>query len=171
MKKKLTLVLAGLLAFNVGAAAAAPLNELNTHQTAIGIMMHNTDPDSDTIYIEHKLSPKFTIGLQTVDWDNRGDADDIYGQLHLTDNLRAIAGVRDFGSSSKLFLGLGVSGPLSAQWNGFASFATSSDHKELHVGANYAISHNVDLTVSYLSVKPDGASSRNGLGIGAAFKF
>ncbi|KYZ78082.1 hypothetical protein AXX12_00615 [Anaerosporomusa subterranea] len=169
--KKLTLLLAGLLAFNVGVAAAAPLNELNTHQTAVGIMMHSTDPDSDTIYIEHKLSPKFTVGLQTVDWGNHGDADDIYGQLHLTDNLRAIAGVRDFGSSSELFLGLGVSGPLSAQWNGFASFAASSEHKELHVGANYAISHNVDLTVSYLSVKPDGGSSRNGLGLGAAFKF
>lgn len=169
--KKTTLLLAGLLAFNVGAAAAAPLNELNTHQTAVGITMHNTDPDSDTIYIEHKLSPKFTIGLQTIDWDHGDDADDIYGQLHLTDSLRAIAGVRDFGPTSKLYLGLGVSGPLAAQWTGFASFATSTEHRELQLGANYAISHNVDLTLSYLSYKPDGGSSRNGLGVGAAFKF
>ncbi|MDU4959352.1 MAG: hypothetical protein E6X17_01610 [Sporomusaceae bacterium] len=169
--KKTTLLVAGLLAFNVGAAAAAPLSDLNTHQTAIGFSMHNTDPDSDTLYIEHKLSPKFTLGLQTTDWDYGRDVDDIYGQLHLTDNLRAIAGVRDFGPTSKVFVGVGVSGPLSAQWTGFASFNTSSEHKELQVGATYAVSHNVDLTLSYLSYKPDGSSSRNGLGLGAAFKF
>ncbi len=169
--KKLTLALAGLLAFNVGVASAAPLHELNTNQTVIGFTMHNTDPDSDTLYIEHKLSPKFTIGLQTSDWDYGHDMDDLYGQLHLTDNLRAIAGVRDFGPTSKLYLGVGVSGPLSAQWNGFASFAASTEHREVQLGANYAISHNVDLTVSYLAFKPDHGSSRNGLGLGASFKF
>lgn len=169
--KKITLALAGLLALNVGMAAAAPLHDLGTNQTVVGIMMHDTDPGTDTFYIEHKISPKFTLGLQTVDWGRNGDMDDIYGQIHLTDSLRAIVGSRDFGASSKFFMGLGVNGPLSAQWDGFASLTAGSNHKKLHIGANYKISHNVDLTISYRSFMPDGASNVNGIGFGASYKF
>lgn len=160
--KKLILTLASLLVLNVGIGSAAPLNELHTHETAVGIMIHDND---NNLYIEHKLSPKITIGLQN------GDMDDLYGQFHLTDNLRAIVGNRDFGSASDTYIGLGVTGPLSAEWNGFASFVAGSDHKELQVGANYAIAHNVDLTVSYRSFRPDGGGNDNDLGLGVAFKF
>ena len=164
--KKITWALAGLLALNVGAATAAPLHDLGTNQTVVGVMIND-----DTFYLEHKLTPKFTIGLQTVDWDRYGDMDDIYGQFHFTDSLRAIVGSRDFGPSSKFFMGLGVSGPLSAQWDGFASLTAGSNHKKFHIGANYKINHNVDLTVSYRALKPDGASSDSGIGVGASYKF
>lgn len=160
--KKLTLALAGMLALNVGIAAAAPLNELDTHQTAVGIMIHDSGPNSDSLYLEHKLSPKFTLGVET---------DDIYGQFHLTDSLRAIVGNRDYGPGSKFYLGLGVTGPLSAQWDGFASVAAASEYKELHVGANYKLTHNVNLTVSYRSFMPDEGDNKSGIGFGATYKF
>lgn len=160
--KKLALTLAGLLAFNVGIAAAAPLNELDTHQTAVGIMIHDSGPNTDTLYIEHKLSPQFTIGVQT---------DDIYGQIHLTDSLRAIIGNRNYGPDSKFYLGLGLTGPLSAQWDGFASLTAASEYKELHVGANYKVTHNVALTISYRSFMPDAGDNKNGIGFGASYKF
>lgn len=168
--KKLAFALAGLLALNVSAGLAAPLNDLSAGQTAAGFTVHNSDPGSNTFYLEHRFD-KFTLGFQNIDWDHGGNMSDIYGQLHLTNNLRFIAGNRDFDSSSKFYLGLGVSGPLSNEWDGYASMVTGSEFKELQLGANYKLSHNVDFNLNYRSFMPDEGSNRNGLGLGATLKF
>lgn len=170
--KKITWALAGLLALNVGTGFAAPINNLSTQETAVGITLHNSNPDSDTFYIEHKISPNFTLGYQSIDWDGAGDMDDIYGQVHLTDNLRALIGDRDFGGESKFYLGLAVNGPIAPQWDGYVSAIAASNHKEFQVGANYQLTHNVDLNINYRSLRPDGDGDNiNGLGIGATLKF
>lgn len=169
--KKTIFAIAAFLAVNTGTGLAAPVNTLDTHQTAVGIVIHNSDPGSDTLYIEHKLSPNLTLGLQSTDWDHAGDMDDIYGQVHLTDNLRAIIGNRDFGSDSKFYLGISVNGPIAPKWEGYASVIASSSYKEMQIGANYQLTHNVDFNVNYRSFRPDEGRNANGLGIGATLKF
>jgi len=140
MKKSL-LALTACLALQLGVAAAAPVNDLALGETAIGI--HN-----DGFYLEHKLDSRFTLGLQSLDY--AGDADDIYGQFNLSPNLRGIIGSRNFDhADSDLYLGVAVDGPLSTNAHGYASFITGSDFKELQIGANFPLSYNADLNVSY----------------------
>ncbi|HWR44115.1 hypothetical protein [Sporomusa sp.] len=162
--KKTIIALSALLLVNSISAFAAPLNDLTTGQTAIGV-------DSDTFYLEHKLTNNFTLGYQDVDRGRYGSSDDIYGQFQMTNELRGIVGSRDFGSDSKMYLGLGLNGPLSPNAAGYASFIGSSNFKELQVGANFNLTRNVDLNVNYHSFMPDAGSNENGVGVGATFKF
>lgn len=163
--KKLVLTLIALVSLSAGVGFAAPVNDLGQGQTALGI-------GSDTFYLEHKLADKFTIGFQNVDRGGSGNMNDIYGQLQFTDNLRGIVGSRDFDySGSKMYLGMAINGPLSPNWAGYASLIAGSEFKELQVGANVGLSHNVDLNLSYHSFMPDGGNNRNGVGIGATLKF
>lgn len=162
--KKTLLALAALMAINAGTGFAAPINDLSKGQTAVGVLLRSSD--SDTLYLEHKVSDNFTLGLQ-----DGGHMDDIYGQVNVSNNLRAIVGNRDFGSNSKLYLGLGVNAPLSPEWNGYASLISGSQFNEVQVGANYKIASNVDFNLNYRSFMPDEGSNINGLGFGASLKF
>lgn len=169
--KKLGLALAALLTISASTGFAAPINDLSKGQTAVGINIHNTSPSSNTFYIENKVADNFTLGLQTIDWDHGGSMDDVYGQLHLNNNLRAIVGNRNFESNSKFYMGMAVTAPLAPEWDGYASLIAGSEFKELQVGANYKLSHNVDFNVSYRSFMPDAGSNNNGLGFGATLKL
>lgn len=174
MLKKIVLAVAALSVFNlgsVGIAAAAPINDLAKGQTAVGVMVHNTDPSSNTFYIENRVDDNFTLGFQGIDWDHGGHMNDIYGQIDLNNNLRAIVGNRDYASQSKLYAGLAVTAPLSPELGGYASYISSSQFNELQVGANYHVADNVDLNFNYRSYSPDGGSDNNGVGVGATFKF
>ncbi|MDF2875777.1 MAG: hypothetical protein K0R22_2460 [Sporomusa sp.] len=162
--KKTILALSALLLVNCIPVFAAPLNDLTTGQTAIGV-------DSDTFYLEHKLTNNFTLGYQDVDRGRYGSSDDIYGQFQMTNELRGIIGNRDFGSDSNVYLGLGLNGPLSPNATGYASFVASDNFKELQAGANFNIARNVDLNVNYHSFMPDAGSNENGVGVGATLKF
>jgi hypothetical protein len=165
MLKKIVLSLVAALALNVGIGFAAPINDLATGQTAVGI-------GSDTFYLEHQLTDNFTLGFQNVDrGDNGSSLDDIYGQFRLSGNLRAIVGSRNFDFGSKLYGGLAVSGPMAPEWDGYASFVAGDQFKELQVGANFHLAHNVDLNVNYHSFMPDAGRDTNGVGVGATFKF
>lgn len=162
--KKTILTLTALLSLNVSAAFAAPINDLSQGQTAVGL-------GTDTFYVEHQINNGFTLGFQNQDKEGVGDMDDLYGQFKLSDNLRGIVGSRDFGYSSKFYLGAAVNGPLNNQWNGYASLIAGSEFKELQVGANYNLSHNADFNLSYSSFMPDGGSNKSDVGVGVTFKF
>jgi hypothetical protein len=160
--KRTVLIVALLLALTAGTCMASPLNDLGRGQTALGLT-------SDTFYLEHKLTDNFTLGLQNIDW--AGKPTDVYGQLNFGGNLRGIIGSRDYDGGSKLYLGLGVSGPMAPEWDGYASFVAGSKFQEVQVGANFHVAHNVDLNVGYHSFMPDWGSNQTGVGVGATFRF
>lgn len=174
MFKKVILAAAAVTVFNLGVmgiASAAPINDLAKGQTALGVLVHNSDPSSNTFYIENRVGDNFTLGYQNVDWDWGGNANDIYGQIDLNSNLRAIVGNRDYASQSKFYGGVAVTAPLAPNWGGYASYITSSNFNEFQVGANYNMAANVDLNLNYRSFSPDYGKDNNGVGIGATFKF
>lgn len=174
MVKKTVLAAAALLVLNLGAAgivSAAPINDLAKGQTAVGVLGHNSDPSSDTFYIENRVGDNFTLGYQNVDWDRGGNANDIYGEIDMNNNLRAIVGNRNYASESKFYAGVAVTAPLSPDWGGYASYISSSKFNEFQAGANYHATSNLDLNLNYRSFSPDGGKDANGLGVGATFKF
>lgn len=161
--KKTAIALAAFFAVQFANAFAAPINDLAQGQTAAGI-------GSDSVYLEHKLTNNFTLGYQNLDND-RGDADDLYGQFQLSGNLKGIVGNRSFHSDSNTYLGLAVNSPLSNDTTGYASLIAGSEFKELQVGANFRLTGNIDLNLDYHSFMPDSGQDKNGVGVGATFKF
>ncbi|MEG6584235.1 hypothetical protein [Dendrosporobacter sp. 1207_IL3150] len=162
--KKTVITLAAFLAMNMGTGFAAPINDLSQGQTALGI-------GTDTFYIEHKLSDKFTLGFQNNDYDNIGDMEDIYGQFGLNSNLRGIIGSRNFSYDSEAYLGLAVNNAIAPQADGYASIIAGSSFKEFEIGTNVKLSHNTDLNLNYHNFMPDEGRDRNGVGVGATVKF
>lgn len=162
--KKTVLALAAFLTLNASAGFAAPINDLYQNETAVGL-------STDAVYLEHRFTDKFTLGLQSVDRDYGDDMDDIYGQFHFNDNLRGIIGHRSFYSESDMYLGIAVNGHLSSEWDGYGSLIASSDYKELQVGGNMRLDRNLDLNVHYYSFMPDHGDSEGGLGVGVTYKF
>lgn len=164
MKKKL-LILGAFLILNTGTSFAAPLNNLDNEQTAVGL-------SGDAFYIEHKFGDRFTLGYQSIDRGYYGDMKDIYGQYQFSDNLRGIVGSRDFDyGDSSTYLGLGLQAPLAPQLNGFASVIAGDEFKELQVGAGYRLASNVDLNVTYTNFMPDYGRDKDEVAIGATLKF
>jgi hypothetical protein len=163
--KKIVLTLVAVLALSVGTGFAAPVNDLATGQTAVGV-------GSDALYLEHQFSDNFTLGFQNLDrGDNGSSLNDIYGQFRLSNNLRAIVGSRNFDSSSRLYGGIAVNGPLSSDWDGYASFVAGDQFQEWQVGANLRLASNVDLNLNYHSFIPDAGRDTNAVGVGVTLKF
>lgn len=155
------LVLAACLILSAGTAFAAPVNDLGRGQTALGF-------GSDAFYLEHKLTDTFTLGFQDADWVS---ADDIYGQFDLSGNLRGIVGSRSFPGESKVYIGAAVHGPMGPEWDGYASLIGGGSFSELQVGANFRLSHNLDLNLDYHSYMPDLGRNKSGVGVGLTLKF
>ena len=153
--KKIALTVVGILAFGVGTCFAAPINNLQQGQTAIGIF-------DESFYLEHKLSDNLTLGFQEHD---------IYGQVNLTNNLRAIIGNKDYNSNSKIYLGAAVNTQLAPSLDGYASLVGSSDFAEVQVGANYNLTENFDVNLNYRSFMPDHGRDSNRTSLGATYKF
>lgn len=169
--KKVVLALLVFLVSSIGTGFAAPLNDLAQGETAVGIGFHGGDPSSNDFYLEHQLSDNFLLGYQSIDWKHYSNFTDIYGHLRLSPNLRAIIGNRDFDSTSKIFLGAGVNGPLGVNSDGYAYLIGGDKFRELQVGANFRVTHNVDLNVSYRSFMPKDGDDTNGIGAGLTFRF
>ena len=153
--KKIALASTLMIALSAGTGFAAPINTLENGQTAVGI-------HDERAYIEHKFADAVTVGLQE---------DDIYGQFEVNQNLRLLAGSRDFHDDSELYGGLGVIAPLSSNVNGYASLVAGSSFKEMQVGANFNVATNLDINLNYSSLMPDSGSDRHRTSVGAAFKF
>ena len=164
MKKSL-LILGAFVVLSTGTSFAAPLNNLDNEQTAVGI-------SGDTVYIEHKFGDRFTLGYQDIDRDNYGDMKDIYGQYQFSENVRGIIGNRDFDyADSSMYLGLGLQGPLAPKLDGSASFVAGDEFKEVQVGAGYQLASNVDLNVTYTNFMPDQGRDKDKVAVGATLKF
>ncbi len=153
--KKIVLTVVTLLSFGAATGFAAPINDLTKGETAVGFM-------HDSIYAENKIADNITVGFQK---------NDIYGQLNLNNNLRAIVGSRDYNNGSKMYIGAAVDAPLAPSLDGYASLIGANDFKELQVGANYNLTNNVDVNVNYQSFMPDQGSNSNRTGLGATLKF
>jgi len=153
--KKIVITVVSLLTIGVSTGFAAPINNLNQGQTAIGIV-------DESLYLQHKISDNVTLGLQE---------NDIYGQVGFNNNLRAIIGSRDYNSNSKIYVGLAVNTPLAPSLDGYASLIGATDFKELQVGVNYNLTHNIDANLNYRSFMPDQGSNSNRTSLGATFKF
>jgi len=153
--KKIALTMVSILALGAGTAFAAPINNLNQGQTAIGVL-------DDSFYAEHKLSDNLTLGFQKHD---------IYGQVGINNNLRALVGSKDYNSDSKFYVGAAVNAPLAPSLDGYASLVGASNFKELQVGANYNLTSNFDVNLNYSSFMPDEGSNHNRTALGATFKF
>lgn len=153
--KKIVLTVVGILAFGVGTGFASPINNLSNGQTAIGVV-------DDSFYAEHKLSDNITLGFQK---------DDIYGQVNVGNNIRAIVGSRNYNSSSEVYVGAAVNTALAPSLDGYVSLVGASDFKELQVGANYNLTRNVDVNLNYRSFMPDYGENSNRTSLGATLKF
>jgi len=153
--KKIALTVVGILAFGVSTGFASPINNLDKGQTAIGVV-------DDSFYAEHKLTDNITLGFQK---------DDIYGQVNVGNNVRAIVGSRDYNSNSEVYVGAAVTAPLAPSLDGYASLVGASNFKELQVGANYNLTHNFDINLNYRSLMPDYGSNSNRTSLGATLKF
>ncbi|WP_378955786.1 hypothetical protein [Pelosinus sp. sgz500959] len=153
--KKIALTVVSLLTLGLSTGFAAPINNLTQGETALGVI-------DDGFYIEHKMSDNLTLGLQK---------NDIYGQVNLNDNIRAIVGSRDYNSNSKVYVGAAINSPLAPSLDGYASLIGANDFKELQVGANYNLTHNLDVNFNYRSFMPDGGSNSNRTALGATLKF
>ncbi|MBC8014315.1 MAG: hypothetical protein H7X79_01040 [Sporomusaceae bacterium] len=153
--KKIVLTMVAVLSFGAATGFAAPINNLTKGETAIGIM-------DDSLYAEHKVADQVTVGFQK---------NDIYGQLNLNNNLRAILGSRDYNGGSDMYIGAAINSPLAPSLDGYASLIGANDFKELQVGANYNLTNNVDVNVNYRSFMPDQGSNSNRTGLGATLKF
>ena len=163
MKIKI-LAITALLVLSFSTCFSSPLNDLGTGQTALGL-------GTDNFYIEHKIANTFTIGVQNQKFDNLPHMNDIYGQLNLTENLRAIVGSRNMDSNSTLYAGLGVTTSLSPEMSGYASYVGGDQFKELQLGANYHLSSTADLNIGYYSYMNDLRPDKNGVNAGVTFKF
>lgn len=164
MKKSL-LVLGAFVILNTSTSFAAPLNNLDNEQTAVGV-------SGDTFYIEHKFGDRFTLGYQSIDREYYGDMHDIYGQYQFTSNVRGIVGNRDFDyNESSMYLGLGLQGSIAPKLDGFTSYIAGDNFNELQVGANFQLAPNVDLNATYTDFMPDQGRDKDKVAVGATLKF
>lgn len=164
MKKSLLLAGAFVI-LSAGSSFAAPLNNLDHEQTAVGL-------SGDAFYIEHKLTDRFTLGYQSIDREYYGDMKDLYGQYEFTGNLRGIIGNRDFDyQDSAMYLGLGLQGSLAPQLNGFASIIAGDNFSEMQAGASYRLASNLDLNATYTNFMPEHGRDKDEVAIGATLKF
>ena len=153
--KKTLLTSAVMIALSVSTAFAAPINNLNEDQTAIGVQ-------DRAMYVEHKFGDTLTLGIQK---------DDLYGQFKLNNNLRVLAGSKDYNSDSEFYAGVGVTAPLASNLDGYATLVAGSGFKEMQVGTNINVAPNFDLNLNYRTLMPDQGSSSDRTSIGASFKF
>lgn len=153
--KKTLLASAMMLTLTLSTGFAAPINNLSDGQTAIGVQ-------DKSGYIEHQFSDTLTLGLQE---------EDLYGQFKLNNNLRILAGSKDYNSDSQFYAGVGVTAPLATNLDGYASLVASSDFKEMQLGANVNVAPNFDININYRSLMPDHGSNSDRTSIGASLKF
>lgn len=153
--KKVILTVVTLLSFGAATGFAAPINNLTKGETALGFM-------DDSIYVENKVADNLTVGFQK---------NDIYGQIALNNNIRAIVGNRDDNYGSKMYIGAAVNSPLAPSLDGYASLIGANGFKEMQIGANYNLTNNVDVNFNYRSFMPDQGSNSNRTAVGATLKF
>lgn len=169
---KLNALVIMLLVFNLNSVFAAPINELEQGQSALGMTVQGGDKNQSYFW-ESKFGPNATIGFQVTDWSNSSSMTDIYAQFEMNpeaDNpLRLIVGTKTYDSSSRVYLGAAMSSPLSMETKGYASAVFGSGIQDLQFGANYSLSDSALLNLNYRILRYEG--SKNGIGLGVTCKF
>ena len=160
--KKIIVMAVVLLVLSFSTAMAAPLNDLATNQTAIGV-------SSDGIYLENRVAEKLTLGVQGIDFSD-DNSFDVYGQYHFTNNLRGIIGYRDVLDGS-IYAGVGVSDVLDDNWAGHAYFVLGDEFSEAQLGATYKINNDLDANIYGRFFMADHGDDHNRLGLGLTYKF
>lgn len=161
MKKMICFAMV-LFVLSLGTVMAAPLNDLEREQTAVGV-------SNDNLYIENKVGSRITIGLQSIDLNHDSSAD-LYGQYNFTKNFRGIIGHRDL-SSGSTYLGVGVNGVLDNKWDGHAYIIFADEFTEAQAGATYNITNDLGANVYFRSFMPDVGKDKHRVGVGLTYKF
>jgi hypothetical protein len=165
--KKIILAFAMFLAMGNAGVMAAPVNTLANNETAVGI-------GSKESYIEHKFTPKLTVGYQYADRDEYDHQNDLYAQYDLIgSNFKAVAGFRNHlpNDKSNGYGGVAVVSPSFLGSQLYASYVKGNDFGETQVGLNVNVVANVDLNINYHNFDPDSGHHENGVGVGATIKF
>ncbi len=165
--KKVLLAVSLLSALSASTVLAAPVNSMTGNETAIGVGTKES-------YIEHKFTPKFTMGYEYADRAEYNHQNDIYGQYDVVgSNVKVVAGYRTNlpGDKDNFYGGLAVSTPALLGTELYASYAAGSDFGEAQVGLNKNIVANVDLNVNYHNFDPKSGHSEHGVGAGLTVKF
>ena len=168
MKKKILLALSCAMLMGVSAAMAAPaIHQTANHETVIGA-------GSREAYIEHKFTPKLTVGYSWMDRDEYHDQNDYYAAYDIVGSeVKLLAGYRDKlpGDKGNAYGGVAISTPKVLGWDFYASYSAGKDFNETQVGLNKDILLNVGLNVNYHNFKPDHGSRENGVGAGINVRF
>jgi hypothetical protein len=156
--------------FTVGVSTgfAAPINEMEIQESAVGIMVGN---NNNTVYFETKPNESVVIGFESVDWEHTGNTADFYAHLYLTDNLTAIIGNRTFDASSKAYAGAALNLLLPSESTGYTSFIVGSGFSELEVGISNRLTDSSDFNISWRYFKDDGQDDGNGFSAGIITRF
>ena len=167
MKKYAFLVAAiGLAVSSV--VMAAPINHLDTQDTAVGIGTRES-------FIEHKATDGITVGVSRSNRDEYGNPKDVYMQYHvLGQNIRLLGGYRwgmRQASENNAYAGLGLSTPSVLGFDAYTSYVAGKDFNEIQLGLNKSLIANVDLNLNYHNFKPDHGSRENGVGVGVTLHF
>ncbi|MDU2063941.1 MAG: hypothetical protein E6713_03790 [Sporomusaceae bacterium] len=181
MKKTIMAIVTGTLLTAVP-VFAAPLSDVQEGQTVLGYNHYNLDQNGnsvkdDSFYLEAGVAPKVIVGVERNGYafPNNYDAKttDVYAQYKVNDNVRLIAGNRDFsnGGGDKFFYGVGLSANLAQNVDGYVSATTNSRYTEWQTGVNYNMDNQTTLNVGYKSYKEDGSSRLDGVGFGISHKF
>ena len=168
MKKTLAIA-AALMMLGTTSVMAAPVNQMTGNETAIGA-------GSKEQYIEHKITPKATLGYQHADRDEYGkDTQDVYLQYDIVGSeAKLIGGYRwkMIGDKDNAFGGVALSTPRVFGFDAYASYIAGKDFNETQVGINKNIVFGVDLNINYHNTKMDDWNHReHGVGAGLTVKF
>lgn len=206
-------ILAGLIGAMLisSVAFASPSVPLQQGETSIGFDVANLKPSisvlgltadfsgthSNSYYLQHGLSDRFTIGAERTDLNaassNSGGliadvkATDIYAQYKIDKNFSLIAGSRDYNatvgyggistslSKGNFLWGINASTKLSDKLTGHAAYKQTSYESEWQAGVADQLSNNVSLDLSYKHHDYNFGSAADltlsGIGVGMNYKF
>ena len=165
--KKTALLTAALMMMGTSAVMAAPINQMATHETAVGVGTKES-------YVENKVTNKATVGFQYANRDEYGDHKDAYLQYDVVGSeVKLIGGYRWNlpGDKNQAFGGIALRTPKVMGFDAYASYVAGKDFNETQVGINKNLLLNVDLNINYHNFKPEDGHRENGIGAGVTVKF
>ena len=174
MKIKALVVL--LLIINSSLVFAAPINNLEEGQAVLGIMMQGGD-FKNSFFGETQVGDSIIVGLQIANYSNSLNVSDFYVQYKLDSALdsmmdnpvRIILGNKTYDSRGGLYIGAGISTPLSEELDGYGSATFGSGFQDYQVGVNYNLSDNAIVNLNYRVFNYE--KTINGAGLGIMCKF
>ena len=178
MNKKVLAILAGTMLVS-SVAVASPVTDLQEGQTDIGYDHYNLNHSvkDDNFYIEHALSPKFTLGVEqnsySIDSHSVQKTTDIALGYNLDKNVRLTVGSRNFDNdySNKVAYGIAAKVDIAPKMDLYAGVTATSVSTDWQTGLAYNMDGQTSLHFGYKSYKQDDSSTVDGVGFGINYKF